>query len=439
MLKGDLKVSVYPIQSNKMVDTTRLTVLRTIYTILCTLGLIVHMSFITIDYLRYDTVTSVYIEFPTIVESPALSVCFKYKELIEQDLFEMYGHKLDIKLNDIFRRTPSANQCCVGGLVRNETNYGTKGLWTSTAVLDHFEVSRFFAQEAICYRLQLRVQQSFDYLQLGSSTLSRMIYGIGFSWTLFEQTSMLLPIVHASHEYPLKSIYYSPAVDRSFEIKNVYSVSSQRMETHSLKYPYKSDCIDYQKRSRSESIRQCVTQLSVKRLGLFPYSQMHYEADLSNYNQNQNLKQSRPTNIVTNRTLLDGFNAIRNECNQLYHNIECDTYFYTTFIDGRFTRNWNATIFLVNQPIRPTISTIYQATQDFYTFSLLILSCFGVWLGWSLSDFNPINLISFMANLRHHSQQATLRIRKRNHLKTDMMQMKQKIVELEMLVKQTRA
>ena len=32
--------------------------------------------------------------------------------------------------------------------------------------------------------------------------------------------------------------------------------------------------------------------------------------------------------------------------------------------------------------------------EDFYTFGLLLISCFGVWLGLSLADFNPIELMS---------------------------------------------
>ena len=444
-----------------MVDTTKLSFLKAVYTLLCAIGLIVHMSLITIDYLRYDTVTSVYIEFPIIVHSPALSVCFKYTDLIDRDwLINTYGQRLgfnanskpswaiirairmNITMNDIFQRTPSARECCNNGMVRNGTHYGMKYLIDQNRVLDHFEVSRFFVHEAICYRFQLHFNQKYNYSQLGSSTFSGTIYVIGFSSTVFKRASHIIPIIHTANEYPINSVKYSPVAKRTFDLKNgdsLYSVSNQRLETHSLKYPYRSNCIDYHSKPRSDLIRECVIQLSLKRLELLPYSEMHYESEQSNYDRSSTTKLAHPASIIHNRTLLDGFNAIRDDCDQYHKNIQCDTSFHTTFIDSRSTMSWNSILVEVKQPIRPTISTIYQPTQDFYTFSLLILSCFGVWLGWSLSDCNPVNLVTFLSNLRPGRQQFMRNSRKCTLLKTEMIEMKMKMVELDMSLKQLRA
>ena len=141
-----------------MVDSAKLSILRTIYTVLCTFCMIVHTYLITVDYLQYDTVTSVYIGFPTIVQSPALSVCFKYEDIIDRTwLVNTYGQsfnsthgmswykmlnsmRMNITLTDIFERTPSATECCNNGMVRNETNYGVRYLKPRT-ILDHFQVS----------------------------------------------------------------------------------------------------------------------------------------------------------------------------------------------------------------------------------------------------------------------------------------------------------
>jgi len=149
---------------------------------------------------------------------------------------------------------------------------------------------------------------------------------IGFSWSRFKLATYLIPIVHTSNEYPIKSINYAPAAPLA-SIPNIYAVSNQRLETHSLKYPYQSNCNDYNEFSRSKSIRECVTQLSIKRLRLLPYSQLQYETGPAGHHHSS-FKMSHPVNIVHNQTLLDGFNAIRDECNQVFKNRVCYIFLY---------------------------------------------------------------------------------------------------------------
>ena len=399
-----------------MANLTKTSLVKSIYSLLCTVGLIAHITYITIGYLKYETVTSVFIQFPVIVPSPALSVCFRYTELLDSKwLLEVYGQKLgfnatsgvtlnqfweirqNIRLNDVFERTPPGDKCCNTCMVRNDINYGITEIYNMSRVMQQFEISRYYAQETICYRTQLRANQVYNYSQLATSQGFGAIFSIGFSNLSFNRTSYLVPIVHQMNEYPITSFYFSPITHyASNSDLNGFAVSNQKIETHFLKHPYKPNCIDYNGR-RTELIQQCVTKLTINRFDVYPYSRMQYESNIDN----RKLKMAHPSNIIGNRTLLDGFTDIRDHCRLKYKNVECYQYFYMTFIHTRWSQpDIDSITFNVMQPKRPTFRTVYQPMEDFYTFSLLILSCFGVWLGLSFADFNPISLKSYITGTR---------------------------------------
>ena len=75
--------------------------------------------------------------------------------------------------------------------------------------------------------------------------------------------------------------------------------------------------------------------------------------------------------------------------------MDCDHDFYVTRImSSEKWGDYQQLAFRVIQQNHPSIRTVYQPMEDFYTFALLVLSCFGVWLGLSLADLNPVKLLN---------------------------------------------
>ena len=64
-----------------------------VYHLICSIGLLIHVTIMTVQYLQYETTTSLYLELPTTIESQAVSLCFPYNELLDGDWIELkYGN-----------------------------------------------------------------------------------------------------------------------------------------------------------------------------------------------------------------------------------------------------------------------------------------------------------------------------------------------------------
>ena len=159
---------------------------------------------------------------------------------------------------------------------------------------------------------------------------------------------------------------------------------------------------------------------------------MQYEHTTNIEHQSCNFKMSHPANIVSNISVHEGFAEIRDICNERYRQIECQQYFYTTFIDSRYARkDIDSMSFAVKQPRRPAFRTEYQPTENFYTFALLFFSCFGVWLGLSMADFNPIKMILMLTQPCLHRRTSN----GKQSLRSEVNQLKLEIVALKSLLK----
>ena len=393
-----------------------------IYRIFLTIGLIVHVSIITIGYLRYETRTSLNLSLPTTTHSQALSVCFKLIELLDQDWVEKkYGHRLthgklvdreksadqlqrDITMREIFDRTPSVDEAYGMVYIRDNDTYGVELVRDRKSMTKYFEIYRYITQDYICYRVQTRDRLVYNYEIMAKSRWMGMVYAFGFSREIATRASFLMPVIHGANDIPMSSILYSPQSDFSMsENLSVFRVVSQKIAKQYLPHPYETDCFDYKGKDRERLMNECLVLMTINRLGFIPFSEIKSLPLFPNYGH---LKIKHQSDFATNRTLWSQMKQIKSHCDRLYPKVECKTSFFTTFIVGR--HNWgDGLVFRVGQPTSPTIVVTYHPNQDFYTFFLFTLSCFGVWLGWSLMDFDPSTLVE---RFRTRSRQSTATI-----------------------------
>ena len=390
---------------------------------ICVLGLITHLSLITIKYFDYETTTAVYLQFRDSVESPALSVCFRYIELLDHDwAISRFGRKLldgstshteaiarNITLAEIFDHTPSVDDILIEGRTRDETTYRVEQLKSPASVQRKFQVWRFFSQDWLCYRVQTRHNGIYSYGQVATSVNPGMLFQFGFDGLLFNRTIYLAPILHRINELPCKSIYFAPIINHISDYQlNFYRVINEKVENHFLERPYASDWVDHHGMRRT-SIGKCVTQLTIDRFRMVPYAEVQLESKIY-FNTATNIL--HPHTIADNQTLRSEFEKIRDHCHQLYRNIDCHTTTYLSHVVSREERKSPKSIsFRVYQSKTPTYLTIHQPMEDFFSFGLMALSCFGVWLGLSLADFNPIHLMNLFNDGRQRlvpGQMATM-------------------------------
>ena len=216
-----------------------------------------------------------------------------------------------------------------------------------------------------------------------------MFYTIVFSSLIANRTRYVKPIVHAYNSYPFTSYIHAP-LSTSRDM-TAFVVESQRVENHRLPHPYPTDCRDYVMTSRNELMAECIINATIEQLGLLAFSELKVA---SKYGSTfGDLRISHPMDLIENETLAIGMEKIRSECNEKHAKMDCVDQFYISRITSR--QKWGndeQLAFRVLQPNHPSILTVYQPMEDFYTFALLLLSCFGVWLGLSLADLNPFKL-----------------------------------------------
>ena len=366
-----------------------------IHRIICTIGLVVHVTIITYQYLSYDTTTSLYLFMPPIVKSPALSVCFPFIRLLNRTwVVNQYGPKrnvnpeLNITLNDVFSYTPSADEAYGSmAFTRDEDTCAFKVLHDQE-VRDHFKIDRFTMQGFICYRVQLKHQLKLVSELLLSSVGSGMVYTFAFPTEIENATDYVMPVVHGTNSYPFRSMPYAPKVLHMIATHlNVYSVSSQEISTQFLPFPYVTNCHDYGSFSHSGQLADCYIKSSITRFNMIPHPELK---DTERYRSDGHLRILHPIAYNQNRTLWSDMKQLRSNCQQMYNRVDCKSKFYLTKLDSREQWGpWKGLVVRVGQQMSPTIRSVYQPMEDFFTFILLAFSCFGVWLGWSMMDFNP--------------------------------------------------
>ena len=71
-----------------------------LYAVLCMLGMVTHVSIITREYLKYTVSNTVMMDLQMSVDMPALSVCWRYADLMDIDRLNV-DHKLNLTPIDI--------------------------------------------------------------------------------------------------------------------------------------------------------------------------------------------------------------------------------------------------------------------------------------------------------------------------------------------------
>ena len=382
-------------------------ILTNIYRILCLIGLVVHVWTIGSEYFKYRTNISTYVAFPFEFDSYALSVCFKYADIFDPSFgSKKYGvnfESLDrfekvsllernITLDEIFKHTPSSRSIFVGADVRRSKTYDVDKL-DQLAAFDEFEISRYQMLYWICYRFQQKIKLTFNYRDMASAqSFVGMLYKlvIKLDQSQLNSTILMMPIIHGHNDYPTSSYMYAP-IDGVNKVRqtNLYRLTSQNVRTSLLEYPHKTNCRNYGKIPRSRRISDCVLKSTIDNLHKLSYTSLKIESELG----------SRSKLTIIDPQIAkhsENYQKIVRDCERLYRKIGCNQNIYLTQLQSRDKWNIDNLEFRVGHPMNPTIQIIHKPMHSFYTFAVLVLSCFGVWLGWSLMDMNPIYLFEFI-------------------------------------------
>lgn len=274
-----------------------------IYTTSCFIGYLYQTVSITESFFAFAVSTRMIMEAPRKVHVPAITVCYRYTDIIYLDLFNAkYNESLErplseddirrleskIDLLDLFNFTPVAddhqNAYLKNGsffkscIVRSPDDYSHYD-YDGTDCSKVFRVDRFAIQEYICYRIVLRPTFQTVGLEddLGNTTVidgdnetvliydfDRLSHALKFASRFYsfkistekeymQEANLFVPVVHTSDGYPFMSLILARTLFRKFTPRsrvtrtqphnlNIVLASFGLVVVEKLPSPYETHC-----------------------------------------------------------------------------------------------------------------------------------------------------------------------------------------------------
>ena len=410
-----------PVLTNFLTQTSK--IIRHLFAILCMICMVIHIGVITHEYLKYIATSNVKMETADIVQIPALSVCWRYLDLIDFDRFNSdTGSNLappdystlesrrstflaiqnKITVRQILEYTPKIEDrlMLIDSIVRfaNEYDYH---ILDQIQTLENFIVLRTYTQEYVCYRIGMKNHGQYDYNRvMRTLNYPAMAFEIGFNISMFGMVKTMLPIVHLGTDLPHYSRLFSPKLTRYEENPpNRIYLTSQRINLRKLPNPYQTDCADYGNVDLPDQITKCLMKYTIDRFQRLPFTEILPE----NFDGGLNFPVIVPKDAFENSTEDIELTKAEDECHRKLRKPECYTYMYLTTLVDESTANGSVR-FRVVLPNQPEISISFQPMTHFFDYVTYVLSCFGTWIGLSIIDFNPIDIIGSRSLIPHRNR-----------------------------------
>lgn len=350
-------------------------ILRTVWFLVCSIGLIAHSWLTTTDYLEYLTTTEVQVYIPTRFRPPAVSLCLKLNDAINVS-------KLDSDEQLLWKDNNckiSLHQPCLNTL----SKYGMVGIMNNlTYDLYRTDSNRhirksYYKKEMKCVKYVTDQNGSDDQMDVGDVDSMSVIQDSILSTALpkqMEQANMtgVKVAIFLHDSQTLSHIREGNILWLSVDTNNYHSSTFDHVQSKYLPHPFLTKCIDYVKTktvSRGHCIERC------------------YEAKY--YKKNRCHSGLITTTNFTEAVLPSKVNtpyikAIDSLCDEMCPR-KCLTLSYFSITVGDYEVGSIDTIFYHDVSLsRPFIKVTLMASFDTSQFIIFVASAAGLWLGCSL-------------------------------------------------------
>lgn len=377
------------------------------YGFLCLSGCLYQIKSVTDAYFSYLMTTKVKIELPSELRPPALNICFRYSDVFNKTRFleESDNYKEDkrvleeplgnfVTIEDIFKYTPENNKGLFARCI-----YRTGGSYNfheedGEKCHSFFNVTNFYMQEYICYRIILSLNFTLPYIYTVPAfalTYPNLLYSVSFFKETFGPTEYLKVILNDITGYPFRSASFAPVIKRFNENEtndaryNYFTASYFTVKNILLPAPFATNCVNYNEKGifdKEDCIKQCLIQLCTDKLDRYPYSIL--EQNKANY------KIIGEHDLEFNLTVKKLYYRFERKCNNLCKSIDCNVGYTVTSVNKdpqvRFM-SFNVLI-----PQFPYYQVEYSPKTKFIEYFIYVFSCFGIWFGLSFLSLNPFRI-----------------------------------------------
>ena len=339
-----------------------------------------HVSFITRQYLQYETTTKTTIKHEETIDIPVVVVCMT-SDWVGNNVsdFLTYQHRDEKRTLHAFNMATS--NCELEGICDTSTNAIFEAVGEDVSRL--LSVTRFANGRNRCFAFRMRQRQV--HVSFGGSYF---VYELGFHRGEESPSDMTYYLVHPDRNLPLFESRHQLKVHYD-RIKNIRlhtaCLNYQRRETRLLESPYNTRCLNYRTRglqSQLHCINDCIMRFASDRLNFIPDDVSIFHQNASNARfANENEKEK----ITTSLKLF----SIRKSCNQMCSRKDCVHHSFQPYNDCKIrngTYVWFAHYFLI-VPNYPLILIETHVFNTFIDFLMMALNIISLW-----TAFSPIQM-----------------------------------------------
>lgn len=361
--------------------------MKTILKIIILILFLREFTLLSIDYFKYKTRMEIHLTYDHALTVPGMSYCFnmdKWLNLKKPDhrlsLFNetmtAYSNKLNFTVKQILESTVDINSAIKSCRIRSSL---TSSLEKRNDCLYHFDVTKFYFNEMICYNFNPRVnyQLKINIFRANDSHPS-LLYSIIPEDSL-SYANPIQPII--SLDLPTESRFLASRLYRQYPHELIIS-SFIVYEYTNLPIPYDTMC-DTTYNSNNCNIR-C---LNFSRINLTPYSELHsLPINLRPINYND----------LKNESLAYFIKNMETKCTSMCRGSCHDSFTKTLQYQG-YSSNERLELALA-VPKYPFYQFDAIALFTLYTFLYQLACCASFWVGFSL-----VSILTFLVknNKKH--------------------------------------
>lgn len=347
-------------------------VLRICYVLLCLALLVVHLSYRSDRYFRFQTETKFALYTPIEHKLCKISLCFNLNTLLSKDFKRsFFDSEEPVIINKtaqfLFNSAPKADQL----LRRCEyRDFNLDILWkiTGRECSKVLNIQRYRMGVYMCYKLDLNMTDEFDFYRLthslfDSSRLFRLELNVPF-----EKGHALLAIAHFEN-HPHEERIFNQEIVQSLTKLQKFDLYYDLFEFYRLSRPYEPSC---NHRNIHACFFECERVLS-GRQNLSAEGGLTLDGKFNNETRIVNLEKFNKTMFFNTEV----------KCYKLCINsLLCEEKMVFTFISNRFADQVSSVN--IDTAKYPITKIIYQAKYPMEFFLTETFSLAAIWLGFSI-------------------------------------------------------
>lgn len=197
------------------------------------------------QYLLYEAVTELHIQWPTLITYPDVAICMDLADIMPREQLSRMTAKDQFTASYLFKQTPPLRITSASIKVNN--SYQWFSMRDSADWLLHFRFYQLFKYNKVCHVISF-LDRKVTRSQIVDNELLRGMYLLTFDPQPFKSIPFMYYMMQSHNStfagrWHTFSYLTNPSFDSQWRDK--IALSSNFFETRRLPYPYASDCLDY--------------------------------------------------------------------------------------------------------------------------------------------------------------------------------------------------